>query len=119
MYISPSGKRYIGQTINEKSRKNNHKTQTAKSKTYFGKAIRKYGFENFKNEVIVKFKPTILKEKLKRVLDKLEARYIKIYKSNDPEFGYNLNNGGNENLGYKHTDEELERMAEYFRNNKD
>ena len=47
MYTSPSGKKYIGQTVNESKRKSQHKNQTTKSKTLFGKAIIKYGFENF------------------------------------------------------------------------
>ena len=56
-YTSPSGKIYVGQTINEASRKNKHKSETSKSDTYFGKAIRKYGWENLKYETIIKFKP--------------------------------------------------------------
>ena len=43
MYTSPSGKYYIGQTVNETSRKSKHKLETSKSKTKFGSAIRKYG----------------------------------------------------------------------------
>ena len=112
MYVSPSGKLYIGQTINEKSRKSKHKSATAKSKTYFGQAIRKYGFENLEYKILIKFKPTFNIEKLKRVLDKLEQRYIKLYKSDEPEFGYNLNKGGKGNIGYKHTDEELKLMSQ-------
>ena len=112
MYISPNGKMYIGQTINEKRRKSQHKYETSKSNTYFGKAIRKYGFENFEYKVLIKFKPTFDIEKLKRVLDKLEQRYIKLYKSDESEFGYNLNKGGKGNLGYKHTEEELLMMSQ-------
>jgi group I intron endonuclease len=110
-YTSPSGKVYIGQTINEKSRKYQHKNKTPKSNTYFGNAIKKYGFENFTYEVIIKFNPTSDRIKLKRVLDKLEQRYIKLYKSDIAEFGYNLNKGGNGNLGYKHTKE----MKQYLK----
>lgn len=107
-YTSPSGKCYIGQTINEKSRKQKHKTDTSNGGTYFGKAIRKYGFENFKYEVLIKFKPTLDKEKLKRILNKLEQRYIKLFQSDKKEFGYNLNHGGDGNLGYNHTVETKE-----------
>lgn len=105
MYTSPSGKKYIGQTVNESSRKSHHKNENVNTQTYFGRAIKKYGFENFKYEVIIKFKPTADKIKLKRVLDKLEQRYIKLYKTNDHKFGYNLNKGGEGNLGYEHTEE--------------
>jgi len=108
-YISPSGKIYVGQTINEKSRKSQHKNQNSKSNTYFGKAIRKYGFEY---KVIIKFKPTIDKLKLKRVLDKLEKRYIELYNSDKVELGYNLNEGGKGNLGYVQSEEVKNRIGE-------
>lgn len=111
-YTSPSGKIYIGQTINERSRKSKHKNDTSKTNTYFGKAIRKYGWENFKYEVIIKFNPTADREKLKRVLDKLEKRYINLFKSNDPNSGYNLNEGGNGNLGYTHSEETKKVISE-------
>jgi len=110
-YTSPSGKIYIGQTINEPSRKSQHKNGTSKTNTYFGKAIRKYGWENFKYETIIKFKPTLEKEKLKKVLDKLEKRYINLFKSNDRKFGYNLNDGGEGNIGYAHSEESKEKIS--------
>jgi group I intron endonuclease len=115
-YTSPSGKMYIGQTINEKSRNCQHKTQTILADTYFAKAIRKYGFDNLEYEVLISFKPTIDKDRLKRVLDKLEQRYIKLYKTNIHEFGYNLNEGGNGNLGYEHTEEALTKITQYQQN---
>ena len=112
MYTSPSGKRYIGQTIREKQRKYDHKIKTSKYKTHFGQAIRKYGYENFEYKVLVKFNPCIDQEKLKRVLDKLEQRYIKLYKTNDPKFGYNLTKGGDGTIGYKFSEEECERRKQ-------
>jgi hypothetical protein len=107
-YTSPSGKVYIGKTINEKDRKSEHKTSCYKRKTYFAHAIKKYGFENFKYEVIIKFKPTLEIEKLNRVLNKLEIRYIKMYNSRDNSYGYNLTNGGEGICGYKHSEEMIE-----------
>lgn len=106
MYTSPSGKYYIGQTVNEKSRKSQHKTLTSEQ-TYFGNAIKKYGFENFKYEILIKFNLTSDIDKLKRVLDKLEKRYIKLYNSCDRSIGYNLNIGGNGNKGYAHSPETI------------
>ena len=110
-YTSPSGKIYVGQTINEASRKNKHKSETSKSDTYFGKAIRKYGWENLKYETIIKFKPTLDKQKLKKVLNALEKRYIILYQSNNRNFGYNLNEGGDGNLGYEHTEETIIKIS--------
>lgn len=106
-YTSPSGKIYIGQTVNEKSRKCSHKLDAKKSNTHFAKAIRKYGFENFKYEVIIKFKPTIDLEKLYRVLNELEKRYIKLYNSSCREFGYNIELGGNNSPMQEETKEKL------------
>lgn len=105
MYTSPSGKSYIGQTINESSRKSQHKRNTSKEDTKFGRAIRKYGFENFEYKVLIKFKPTSDKDKLKRVLNKLEERYIKLYDT--VKSGYNLTTGGDSAL---HSEESIEKM---------
>lgn len=111
MYTSPSGKMYIGQTINEVSRKNQHRTKTINQNTKFGKALRKYGFENFEYKVLIRFNPTIFIEKLKRVLNKLEIRYIKLYDS--VRLGYNLMSGGDSSL---HSEESIEKMKDYANN---
>lgn len=105
-YVSPSGKIYIGKTVNERSRKNQHKSKSKNNPTgAFDRAIAKYGFENLEYSVLIRFKPTDNVEKLNRVLSKLEIRYIKLYNSNNPKFGYNLTLGGDGTLGYKYTEE--------------
>lgn len=104
MYVSPSGKKYIGQTIRENQRKFEHKNKTIKTNTYFGKALKKYGYANFEYWVLFKFKTNKF-EQLKKVLDYLEKRCIIFYKTNIKEFGYNLNKGGGGNRGYKHSKE--------------
>ena len=110
-YTSPSGKVYIGQTINEKSRKQGHKKSidNPKCNTRFKRALIKYGYDNFQYEVIIKFNPTDDLLRLKRVLNKLEERYIKIYNSSHPEFGYNLTTGGE---SFLHSEESKEKMKE-------
>ncbi|MDA3854636.1 MAG: GIY-YIG nuclease family protein [Candidatus Woesearchaeota archaeon] len=40
---SPSGKVYIGQSVDVAQRFSKHKRQTSKTKTKLGSAIRKYG----------------------------------------------------------------------------
>lgn len=119
MYTSPSGKLYIGQTINETRRKSQHRIDTIKTDTYFGRALRKYGYDNFKYEVLFKVKSED-KRRLKIILDLMEKKYISHYKSNQPETGYNLNKGGDGNLGFNHTPETIEviRQAsiDYFSN---
>ena len=111
MYTSPSGKIYIGQTINEKSRKNGHKKSidNPKCKTRFKIALKKYGYNNFEYKILIQFKPTLKIEKLKRVLNKLEKRYIEILKSNHPEIGYNLTTGGD---SFLHSEESKEKMRQ-------
>lgn len=89
-YTSPNGKVYIGQTTNEKNRIYQHKSLTVKSRNKFGSALRKYGFENFKYEVIVEIEGDT--KYVSSELNRLEAEYIKIYDS--WKKGYNSTTGG-------------------------
>ena len=50
-------------------------------------AINKYPWEDWKHEIIDTC--NTLEE-----ANKLETYYIKLYKSNNPEFGYNMTSGG-------------------------
>ena len=55
-YTSPSGKIYIGQTINPKERYRKHISEAYNAKhsgynTLLSKAIRKYGIEQFKQYI--------------------------------------------------------------------
>lgn len=101
-YTSPSGKHYIGQTVRETKRKSEHKRETSKTQTKFGKAIRKYGYENFQYEILFKINSNN-KNRIKIILDIMEKYLINKYDSFHN--GYNLNDGGEGNIGYKHTDE--------------
>jgi len=118
-YTAPNGKIYIGQTTNEKKRKKAHKNISYNPKikdydTHFHRAIRKYGFDSFKYEVLFW---TISKseENMKVVLDTLEKFYIHKYNTFDPRFGYNMIKGGdgqtgmagekNPFYGHKHSEE--------------
>lgn len=97
--ISPSGKIYIGLTSKELHiRINGHKrTSNTNAKTYFHKAIKKYGIINFKWKIIER------NEDL-NIAKKNEKYYIKLYKSNIE--GYNLTQGGDGVCGYKFSDED-------------
>ena len=81
-----NNKIYIGQ-----------KHSTKFDKNYYGsgkillKALKKYGKENFKVE--------ILEESDSNDLDSLEIKYIKQYNSTNPNIGYNILIGGN--VSYK------------------
>ena len=55
----------------------------------FYNALKKYGWDNFDHEILVEAR---LEE-----LDDLERFYIQKFNSNNKEFGYNLESGGNKN----------------------
>lgn len=82
-----NGKQYIGQTIHSISRRAGyHLTNYIKSSPKFGRAILKYGYENFSS--------TILHDNIedKSMLDAYESLYIELY--NTIENGYNIAEGG-------------------------
>jgi len=135
-HISPSGKRYIGQTCQQLERRWRNGNGYVRN-AYFYRAIQKYGWENFIHREICKC------ETLKDA-NKIEAELIAKYQTNDPEYGYNISNGGdgsgkvaeitrqrlslakkgtflgkeNPNYGRKHTEKERRLMSqkqkEYF-----
>lgn len=84
-----NSKKYIGQTINPRQRFNQHKSSAFNPKddeyeAPLHRAFRKYGFENFKYEVLAEAE-TI------EELNKLEIYYISYY--NTRELGYNIEPG--------------------------
>ena len=88
-----NNKVYIGQTIHQLSvRKSQHeRSHEYGYKTAFSNAIRKYGKENFKWEVI--YEADSIEE-----LNEKESYYIEYYKSLVTENGYNLKGGGGNNF---------------------
>lgn len=84
-----NNKVYIGQTIKSvKHRFLNHLSAARRGKDYvIGKAIRKYGEENFYVET--------LEECLKSKLNEREVYYINFYNATNTKFGYNMSKGGN------------------------
>lgn len=82
-----NNKIYIGQTTSNPPRKrfNSHKhnAKSKKCKSYISNSIKKYGYQNFKFEVIDK---AISQTEL----NFLEATYINLYNTLDPKIGYNL-----------------------------
>lgn len=85
MHTSPSGKRYIGITCQQvKKRWSNGKGYR---KQVFYNAIKKYGWDNFKHEILF--------EKLtKNEAEEKERELISYYKSNQRDNGYNIDFGG-------------------------
>lgn len=99
---SPSGKIYIGKTFNLKKRFSEYKCLNCKNQKMLYHSLKKYGFDN---HVV-----TILKEGL--IFDKTLAEY-EIYfikKFNSFENGMNLTLGGEGVLGYKPSEESIQKM---------
>ena len=82
-YTSPSNKIYIGitsKTLNERAKYNGCGYKECKA---FWRAIEKYGWENFTSEILAQ---ELTEEEAKR----LERYYIKLYNSNNSQYGYNI-----------------------------
>ena len=98
-----NGKVYIGQSTNLKDRIKQHESMIKnynENNNYLRKATKKYGYKNFKIEII-KFCD-------EKELDYYEIYYIDLYKSSDRKFGYNIELGGNIN---KHlSKEQIDKM---------
>lgn len=108
IHVSPSWKYYVGITSldNVCSRwgkdGNGYKTQ------YFSRAINKYKWDNFAH--------IIVRDNLsKHEACELEKDLILTLKSNNPQYGYNISDGGDcSMLGKHHTKEAKEKIAERF-----
>ncbi len=103
-----NGKSYIGQTVHSlRQRKHGHVSAalSVRDTTYFHRALRKYGSENFSWEILQEC-DTI------EELNQLEIFYIGYYNTFGNN-GYNLTVGGKSGLvGFKHTDESKRKMSE-------
>ena len=100
-YTSPSGKVYIGQTLNEYMRKFMWKNiNHPYAGPYINRARAKYGYSNFKYDVLISLESDD-EAFLRKEIDRLEKYYIKLYDSTNPSKGYNITIGGLGHAGYK------------------
>ena len=91
-----NGKKYIGITSKDPKIRWN-KGLGYKKGQYFGKIIEIYGWDNFEHEILFQ---NLSKEEAQEK----EIELIKLYKTNNPKFGYNRSKGGefdNESLMIK------------------
>lgn len=103
-----NSKVYIGQThMSIRLRFQDHLSAARHGKDYvIGKAIRKYGENNFYIETIEECIADTIKE-LTNILNKRELHWIKFFNSANPKFGYNMSIGGNVTRNSKELDESL------------
>ena len=87
-YTSPSGKSYIGQTVQSLTDRAGHNGKNYIGCKYFWSAIQKYGWENFIIEILGEFP--------QEELNYQERKYIEIFNTLAPN-GYNIQTGGQRN----------------------
>jgi len=87
IHIFPNGKQYIGITSQEPHKRwGNGKGY--KQNQYFNNAIKKYGWENIKHEIL-------FSNLTKSEAENKEIELISLHRSNIKQYGYNIANGGN------------------------
>ena len=102
IHRSPSRKYYIGITSQQPEYRWK-KGEGYKTNPYFYKAINKYGWDNFEH-IILKDNLTTKEAK------ELEIRLIAFFKSNNPEYGYNITAGGDGSYGMVKSEETREKI---------
>lgn len=106
MHITPSNKRYIGITSRENVSERFGSNGCSYMGQIFGRAIKKYGWNNIKHVVIAQ---NLTKEEAK----KLEIELIAKYDTTNPKFGYNRSIGGDipVTLGQHRSDEVKKKIS--------
>lgn len=100
-HTCPNGKIYIGITSQKVERRWNN-GNGYKQNEYFTNAIRKYGWENIKHDIL-------FTNLTKYQAEEKEIELISQYKSNQKEFGYNILDGGNVSDGL--SQESIQKMS--------
>lgn len=102
---SPSGKIYIGKSLNVKRRIQRYKYLECKNQRLIYHSIKKHGWDSHKIEIIAEVDSCFI--------DYWEKFYIRKYKSFVRHYnnGLNLTEGGEGSIGYKHTKESKNKMS--------
>lgn len=105
-HTAPNGKVYIGIT-GQKPEQRWANGNGYKHNTYFYRAIRKYGWENIKHEIICQGPLSAAQA------GAVEKSFIHLYDSTNPDKGYNHSTGGEYGaLGAHHSDEARRKNSE-------
>lgn len=105
-HTAPSNKAYIGITKKSMQERSGVEGIHYKKNAHFYSAIKKYGWNNFKHEILCE---NLTKEEAS---DK-EKYYIDLYNTSDSRFGYNNTTGGETN--YSCTEEVRNKIADKTR----
>ncbi len=97
-----NGKKYIGKTIHFTTRMYYHATKHTKCH-YLHNAIKKYGWNKFKREIIIDDVP-------EKDLSNIEMSYIDVENTLAPN-GYNLTRGGEGCSGMTHSEETKRKLS--------
>ena len=87
VHTSPSNKAYIGITSKDIKERWGFNGSHCKKNQHFWNAIQKYGWDNFKHEILFE---NLTKEKA----CKIEILLIALFNTQNPDFGYNISPGG-------------------------
>lgn len=101
VHTSPSLKKYVGITCQEVCKRWRNGEGYFRN-AYFYRAIKKYGWDNFRHEIIYS---SLSKEEAEQI----EKDLIQKHKSNDKRFGYNIKSGGDSNG--RHSEESKHLMS--------
>lgn len=112
MHTSPSNKKYIGITSQKPERRWRKNGCGYKDHLYFWRAIQKYGWDNFKHDILYT-------DLTKEEAEEKEVELIAYHNSNNINFGYNMSVGGESgSKGYKYTDEQRKHLSEVHKGEK-
>ena len=103
-----NNKVYIGQTIQDNLNNRWKNGLGYKNCTYFYNAIQKYGWDNFEHLILEQDQNWTKEE-----LNQKEQYYINLYKANNPEFGYNITAGGQNDISSNALPKVLEWMQQH------
>ena len=102
IHTSPSGKRYVGITHTDVNKRWQNGRGYYRNE-YFSRAIKKYGWNSFKHEIVAVGLSKLEAEQIEKTL-------IARYKSNEKAYGYNIKSGGDSNG--KHAESSKRLMSE-------
>lgn len=86
IHTCPNGKKYVGLTTNQPSKRWGYNGIHYKSNKHFYSAIQKYGWDNIEHRI---FEVDTIAE-----MEYLEEYLIAFYNTRNPLFGYNITKGG-------------------------